>query len=128
VGDEAAPILEPGLRAQATLDVTHADTATALRSGDVPVLATPRVLALAEEAAVLAVAGRLPAGSTSVGAWVELFHLAPTRVGRRVVAEAVLESAEGRRLEFSIRVREGGEEVARARHRRVIVPRARFGA
>ncbi|HEY8338902.1 MAG TPA: hypothetical protein VIK95_03475, partial [Egibacteraceae bacterium] len=66
----------PGRRAQATMTVTEADTAATLQCGDVNVLATPRVLALAEHAAVLALGDCLPEGKTSVGAWVELEHLA----------------------------------------------------
>jgi predicted thioesterase len=116
----------PGRRAEVALTVTEDDTALAMGSGDVPVLASPRVLALAEQAAVLALDGCLPEGKTSVGAWTELEHTAPARVGARVVAEAVLIGVHGRRLEFSISVREDGEEVAHVRHRRVLVSRTRF--
>ena len=59
--------LEPGLTATVTLVVAEADTALALRSGDVPVLGTPRVISLAEEATVQALAGVLPEGRTTVG-------------------------------------------------------------
>jgi fluoroacetyl-CoA thioesterase len=116
----------PGRRAEVELTVTEADTAAAMGSGDVPVLASPRVLALAEQAAVRAMGSCLPEGHTSVGSWVELEHRAPTPVGRTVVAEAVLLGVHGRRLEFSVSVREGEEEVAHIRHRRVIVSRQRF--
>src|ERR687892_445775 len=59
--------LEPGLQAAFRYTVTEADTAAAIGSGEVPVLATPRVLALAEQATVAAVAGALQAGATTVG-------------------------------------------------------------
>jgi fluoroacetyl-CoA thioesterase len=117
----------PGRRATVSLEVSDADTALALGSGDVPVLATPRVLALAEQAAMQAIGSSLPEGRTSVGAWAEVEHLLPTPVGERVDAEAVLLGVHGRRLEFSVTVRSGDEEVAHIRHRRVIVSRARFG-
>lgn len=116
----------PGRRASIELVVEESDTALAMRSGDVPVLASPRVVALAEQAAVAAVMEVMPAGKTSVGAWVELEHLLPSRVGERVVAEAVLLGVHGRRLEFSISVKSGDEEVAHMRHRRVVVSRSRF--
>lgn len=116
----------PGRRATVSLDVTEADTAVAMGSGDVPVLATPRVLALAEQAAVEAMGACLDADKTSVGAWVELEHLAPTPVGRTVQAEAVLLGVHGRRLEFAISVRDGDHEIATVRHRRVIASRSRF--
>ena len=69
---------EPGLAAEVDLTVADADTAVAMRSGEVPVLATPRVVALCEEASVKAIAGRLVARQTSVGMRVQLDHLAPT--------------------------------------------------
>lgn len=119
--------LQPGRSATATLTVTEADTAIALRSGDVPVLGSPRVVALAEEAAVAAVAGSLPAEKTSVGVSVELEHNAPSRVGETVTAEATLEVVDGRKLQFTISVRnQSGVEVANLRHRRVVVARAAF--
>lgn len=103
------------------------DTALALGSGDVEVLATPRLLALAERASVLAVSDAVPEGKTSVGAWVELDHLVPSRVGEKVDATSVLLGVHGRRLEFTITVtNEADEEVARLRHRRVMVSRERF--
>lgn len=120
------PECRPGRRATVTLDVTEGDTALALGCGDVPVLATPRVLALAEQAAVEALGDCLPEGKTSVGAWVELDHLAPSRIGQTVVAEAVLLGVHGRRLEFSISVTSEGEEIAHCRHHRVLVSRSRF--
>src|SRR5215211_105297 len=76
--------LAPGLEAAFRYTVTGADTAAAVGSGEVPVLATPRVVALAERAtvaAVAAVAGALEAGATTVGTGVELEHLAPARSG-----------------------------------------------
>lgn len=116
----------PGRRATVTLTVGPEDTAAATGSGDLPVLSGPRVVALAEQAAVQSLAGSLPAGKTSVGAWVELEHVSPSVVGHTVTAEAVLLGVHGRRLEFSISVSEGDKEVAHLRHRRVIVNRERF--
>jgi fluoroacetyl-CoA thioesterase len=118
--------LAPGLSATATLTVTEADTAVALRSGDVPVLATPRVVALAEEATVAAVAGALGPGRTSVGTRVELEHLAPSVLGAIVVAQARLDAVDGRRLAFTVSVHDGPTEVARGRVDRVVVERERF--
>ncbi|QOC91246.1 thioesterase family protein [Micromonospora craniellae] len=118
--------LTPGLSARVELTVTDADTAEAVGSGDVPVLGTPRVLALAEAATVAASAPYLPAGSTSVGTRVELTHLAATPVDRTVVAQARLTTVEGRRLVFDVEVTEGGQRVAEGRVERVVVDRRRF--
>jgi fluoroacetyl-CoA thioesterase len=119
--------LEPGLEATVTATVTDDDTAAALGSGDVDVLGTPCVLALAEQAAVAAVRDSLPAGRTSVGTWAEVFHSAPTPVGAEVTVSARLTSVQGSRLEFTIVVGEGERQVARVEHRRAVVDRSRFG-
>ncbi|HEX9467253.1 MAG TPA: hotdog domain-containing protein [Acidimicrobiia bacterium] len=118
--------LHPGLSAAVELVVAEDDTALALKTGDVPVLATPRVVTLAEEATVLAVEEQLANGTTSVGYRVQLDHLAPTAVGGKVRAEATLESIEGRRLTFRVSVSDGHGLVAAGRITRVIVERARF--
>jgi predicted thioesterase len=118
--------LQPGLSARVELTVTDADTAQAFGSGDVPVLATPRVLALAEAATVAALAARLDTGQTTVGTRVELDHVAATAVGRHVTALAILAKVDGRRLVFDIVVRDGDELVAEGRVERVMVDRQRF--
>ena|SRR2546421_8104423 len=108
------------------LTVTDADTAQAVGSGDVPVLGTPRVLALVEAATVGATANRLPPGATTVGTRVELDHRLPTPVGRTVIAEARLDKADGRRLTFEVIVRDGDTVVAEGRVERVVVDRQTF--
>jgi fluoroacetyl-CoA thioesterase len=118
--------LEPGLTAKAELTVADADTAIAMLSGEVPVLATPRIVALCEEATVATIQGRLDVGTTSVGMRVQLDHLAPTAVGSRVVAEATLEKVEGRRLVFTVSVSDHCGLVAAGKVSRVIVETERF--
>jgi predicted thioesterase len=118
--------LEPGLEATFRHTVTEADTAAAVGSGEVPVLATPRVLALAERATVAAVAGVLEAGATTVGTRVELDHLVPSPVGTELEVQAVLERVAGRRLVFVIRLGDGDRPVASGRVTRVVVDSAAF--
>ncbi|GAA2186181.1 thioesterase family protein [Micromonospora lupini] len=124
--EQPEPALAPGLTAQVELTVTDTDTAQAVGSGDVPVLGTPRVLALAEAATVAATAATLPPGSTTVGTRVELEHLAPTVVGRTVRAQALLATVDGRRLSFEVTVADGDQTVARGRVDRIVVDRQRF--
>ncbi|MGK5675506.1 thioesterase family protein [Micromonospora sp. URMC 106] len=124
--EQPEPALTPGLTARVELTVTDTDTAQAVGSGDVPVLGTPRVLALAEAATVAATAPRMPSGSTTVGTRVELDHRAATPVGRTVVAQARLAAVEGRRLHFEVSVSDGDETVAEGRVERVLVDRQRF--
>jgi predicted thioesterase len=115
-----------GLTAKIDLTVTSGDTAEAARSGDVPVLATPRIIALVEEAAVAAVAGQLATGETTVSMRVQLDHLAPSAVGSMVTASAKLEKIEGRRLKFSVSVSDARGLVAAGKVTRVVVERERF--
>lgn len=118
--------LEPGLSASVVHVVGDGDTARALGSGDVPVLGTPRVLALAEAATVAAVTDALPPGATTVGFRVALEHRAPTPVGDTVRAEAVLTAVEGKTLTFAVKVSDGRTLVAEGTVTRVAVDRARF--
>ncbi len=118
--------LSAGLSARVELTVTDADTAQSHGSGDVPVLATPRVVALVEAATVAATTTRLDPGFTTVGTRVELNHLAASPVGRTVVAEAELIGVEGRRLAFEVAVRDGETLVAEGLIERVLVDRHRF--
>ncbi len=121
----AVPV-EPGLSAHASMVVAESDTALALRSGDVPVLATPRLVALCEEAACLAVAGKLGEGRTSVGVRVQFDHLAPVRTGSNIVAEATLEKVEGRRLVFTVTATDAAGLVGAGKMTRVVVDRGDF--
>ena len=118
--------VEPGLAASVELTVADIDTAAAMSTGDVPVIATPRIIALAEEATVRAVDGHLADGSTSVGMRIQLDHLAPTAVGGRVVAEAKLDKVEGRRLCFSVSINDERGLVAAGKVTRVVVEREHF--
>jgi predicted thioesterase len=115
-----------GLVGSVSMTVADSDTSLAMHSGDVPVLGTPRVVALAEEATTEAVADHLSPNTTTVGYKVQLTHLAPTPIGARVTADATLESIEGRRLTFRVSVSDGRGLVAAGRITRVVVERARF--
>jgi fluoroacetyl-CoA thioesterase len=115
-----------GLRGDAKLTVTPADTARALGSGSVDVLATPRLIALCEEAACRAVDHLLGEGFITVGMRVQLDHLQPTPVGGEVTAEAVLDRIEGRRLTFTVSADDAGGLVAAGKVTRVVVDVARF--
>jgi fluoroacetyl-CoA thioesterase len=98
--------LAPGLRASVRVVVGEADTAIEAGSGDVPVLATPRLLALAEAACVAAVEPQLGPGMTSVGTAVSLEHRRASPVGAEIMVEAELTEVDGRRLVFSFIVRQ----------------------
>jgi predicted thioesterase len=113
--------LTTGSCAQAELEVTEADTAIAVGSGDVPVLATPRLVALCEQAACAVLQPQLAPGQTSVGFRVEITHLVPVLVGSRVVAAAAFERVEGKRVIFNVTVSDKCGLVAAGKLVRVLV-------
>lgn len=118
--------MEPGLTAELELTVEESDTARAMGSGDVAVLATPRVVALCEAASMAAIRPSLAPGETSVGHTVQLDHVAPTKVGGLVRADATLMKVEGRRLTFMVSVNDARGLVAVGKITRVVVNTERF--
>ena len=115
-----------GLKGLATMVVGANDTAIAMGSGAVPVLATPRLVALCEEATCAALHGHLADGCTTVGMRVQLDHVQPTAVGGTVEAEAMLEKIEGRRLTFMVSASDAKGLVAAGKVTRVLVDVAQF--
>jgi fluoroacetyl-CoA thioesterase len=121
--------LATGARATLRITVTDADTAVAAGSGDVPVLATPRLLALAEAACVAAIAPRMTPGLTSVGTAVRLEHRQASPVGAEVDIEAELTEISGSRLVFVFIARpvsDADQVVGAGTVERVVVDRERF--
>lgn len=121
-------MLQPGICGHAELCVTTADTARALGSGELPVLATPAVAALVEKACWQAVAPELEPGKGTVGTRLALAHTAPTPVGMTVQCDCTLTAVDGRRLTFTARVCDAAGEVAHAEHERVVIDNDRFTA
>ena len=119
-------MLETGLTYTSRLTVGNENTAIALGSGDMPVLATPAMMALMENAAMLAVAPALEEGDTTVGGHIESSHLRPTPVGAEVSATATLEKVDGRKLYFKIIAHQGDVVIGEGTHLRFIVNREKF--
>lgn len=117
---------DSGLCHTSTLTVTEKDTAQEMGSGTLPVLATPRLAALMENAAMLAVAPILEPGETTVGGEISLRHLKPSGVGAEVSATAFLERTEGRKLSFRLEAHQGETIIGEGSHTRFIVNTTRF--
>lgn len=118
--------LDTGLEASIEMVIAEADTALAMGSGDVPVLATPRLIALCEQATMSAVAGHVQDGFTTVGLSIQVDHLRPTAVGQKVWAEAHLDKVDGRRLCFSVAAKDDRGLIGAGRVTRVVVETERF--
>jgi predicted thioesterase len=111
------------------LEVAEADTARALGSGDLPVLGTPRLIALAEEATVAEARsqGKVGEGQTTVGTRVRFDHLRATPLGGKVTASADLTYEDGRLLRFTVAAfGQDGVLVGEGEITRVVVDAQRF--
>ena len=118
--------MEIGLTYTSTLVVSKDHVAAVMGSGDLHVFATPAMVALMENAAMLAVAPHLPEGSTTVGAMINTSHMKPSPVDETVRATAVLTGIEGRKLTFSIKAEDSKGVIGEAEHVRFIVDKERF--
>ncbi|MDD9347859.1 hotdog domain-containing protein [Mumia sp.] len=119
--------LEKGMSATLSRTVGDSDTALALGSGSLPVLATPRTLAWCEEATCEAIASAVADGSTSVGTRVRLDHLAASPVGATVTVAAAVTAVDGRMVSFEVVVMSAdGTLLAEGEVRRVVVDTDRF--
>ncbi len=119
-------MLKEGLTYTSQLTVTEAITAVTIGSGDMPVLATPAMMALMENAAMLAVADHLPEGCTTVGGHIASSHLKPSKLGDEVTATATVTHVEGKKIEFKVEARCGDTLLGEGTHLRFIVDREKF--
>lgn len=119
-------MIEAGQKHISELTVDDAVTAVRMGSGDIPVLATPAMLALMENAAMLAVADSLPEGSTTVGGHIASSHLCSSKVGDIVRAVAVVTKVEGRKIDFKVEAYSGDVLLGEGTHLRFVVDRERF--
>ena len=119
-------MIEIGLKHTSELTVTDSVTAVNVGSGDMPVLATPMMMALMENAAMLAVRDVLPEGQTTVGGHIESSHLKPSKVGDMVRAEAEVTKVDGRKIEFKVAAYSGDTVLGEGTHLRFIVDREKF--
>ena len=118
--------MEKGLTYTSTLVVSADHVAAVMGSGDLHVFATPAMVALMENAAMMAVAEHLPEGSTTVGAMMNTSHVKPSPVDESIKATAVLTEVEGRKLTFEIKAEDSKGIIGEATHVRYVVDRERF--
>ena len=112
-------MLEKGLSARSAATVAAGNTAAAMGSGDLAVFATPAMVALMENAAMTAVAGELPEGTTTVGSEMNVTHIKPSGLGAEI---------EGRKLTFNVGARDAEGLIGEGIHVRYIVDREKFMA
>ena len=91
-----------------------------------PVLATPVMIMVMENAALNAIKPYLDIGESALGTRVDVRHLAATPAGRRVTGEAEVTKVDGRRIEFRIRATDETEEIGVGTHERMVIDLAKF--
>ena len=121
-------MLKNGLSASSRVVVSAENTALKMGSGDMEVFATPSMVALMENAAMVAVAAALPEGSTTVGSEMNCSHIKPSKLGATITATAVLTAVEGRKLTFTVGASDEQGIIGEGVHIRFVVDRARFMA
>ena len=118
--------MEPGIKAESKLTVGGGNTAEAMKSGLLPVFATPMMVALMEDAASKSVQPYLREGQTTVGSLVNVKHLSATPEGMEITAKSELTEIDGRRLVFSVSAYDEAGLIGSGTHERFIIDAARF--
>jgi predicted thioesterase len=118
--------MEPGIQGRITLLVTPELTAKAVGSGELPVFATPSMIAAMEQAAYQSVAPYLEPGQGTVGTLMEVKHTSATPVGMEVTCETELIEVDRKRLVFSVRAYDQQGPIGEGTHERFIIDNQRF--
>lgn len=118
--------MQIGKKYTSTMIVEEKHLACNVGSGDLPVFATPMMMALMENAAMLCVADELENGSSTVGGQISSSHIKPTGLGKTVTATAELISAEGRKLKFKVSASDEGGLIGEGEHLRFIIDKEKF--
>ena len=119
-------MIEVGLKYESQTVVSTTNTANTLGSGDMEVFATPAMIALMENAAMMAVAPHLDEGASTVGIEMASSHIKASPIGATITASAELISAEGRKLSFKVKAWDEQGVIGEGNHTRFVVDRERF--
>ncbi len=118
--------MEIGAKFKVTIKVSDKDTAISHGSGTLPVLATPRMVALMEEASYKCIETYLEEGQSSVGTYLDVKHLSATPVDMEVYAESEIIEVDGRRVVFSVRAYDEKGLIGEGKHERFIIASEKF--
>lgn len=119
-------MIEIGMKHTSRLTVSESVTAVRIGSGDMAVLATPAMLSLMENAAMMAVSGELEEGQTTVGGHIASSHLRPSKIGDTVEATAEVTAVDGKKIEFKVSAYCGETLLGEGTHLRFVVDREKF--
>jgi fluoroacetyl-CoA thioesterase len=121
--------VEKGTRGEFTMQVRHEHLASQFKDPLLPpVLATPVMIMMMENAALNAIRAFLEPGESAVGTVVNVRHLAATPIGQTVRAEAEVIESDGRRIAFAVTARDEREAIGSGTHERMVVNLERLAA
>lgn len=121
--------VKSGAFAEKTLVVNGENTAVAAGSGSLPVLGTPYMIALMENATCAAVEPYLEEGETTVGTRIDVTHDRASKTGETITARAEIREVRGRKIVFSVEAtNEKGERIGGGIIERFAVIREKFMA
>ena len=118
--------MEIGKSYTVKIKVEEKDTAKMVGSGTLLVLATPKMIALMEEAAYKCVAEDIEPGTSSVGTLMNVKHLSATPVGMEVSATATVTEVDGRRIAFKVEAYDEAGIIGEGMHERFVVVEEKF--
>lgn len=119
-------MLNLGIKGAQSVTVNEERTAAYMGSGDLPVFATPAMIALIEKTASESVRPYLEMGQSTVGTHLDITHSSATPMGITVICETELVEVDRRRLVFKVRVYDSGGDVGSGTHERFVVDSMRF--
>ena len=115
-------VIPVGLRGTYAMTVKPEHLASQFKDAILPpVLASPIMVLIMENAALNTIRDYLEADEAAVGTKINVKHLAATPVGHRVVAEAEVIEVDGRRIEFKVTARDEIEQIGAGTHQRMVV-------
>ncbi len=118
--------IKVGTKASVTALVDATKLAVTVKSGSLPVFATPMMVAMMEQAACKALADSLEETETSVGTAVSILHMSATPSGVQVTAEAEVTAVSGREITFRVTAEDHSGLIGEGTHKRFIVEEERF--
>ena len=121
-------MFEMGMNYKVEMTVGEKDTAKAVGSGTLDVLATPRMIALMEEASYKCIESALEERTTSVGILMDVKHLSATPVGMKVWASATVTAVEGKKITFKVEAHDEAGIIGEGTHERFVVGTEKFVA
>ena len=106
--------------------VDESNIASAIKSGSLPVFATPSMIALMEQTAAQHAQPFMENGFTTVGISVNIKHISATPIGMSVSCESTLIGIEDKKLTFSVKAFDECGLIGEGTHERFIVNSEKF--